>query len=151
MDYLGDPPANREQRLGSVGYLTAIMRLTVAADRGPCSGVERIFNGKELSEFGFANPLPVALSDGQKKMGLVNGVRCQATFKEIAGYKKKKGKAQNQGLDRPIQVDFAQAGEGGPWLLARIQAHTQLGNAVIELGRINMEGKLPSGIVQASK
>ena len=151
MDFMGDPPATREQRLGAVGYLTAVMRLTVAADKGPCSGSERIFNGKELSELGFADPQPVELSGGQKKLGLVNGVRCQATFREIAGYKKKKGKAQNQGLDRPIQVDFAQAGEGGPWVLAKLQAHTQLGNAVIELGQVKMEGRLPEGIVQASR
>jgi hypothetical protein len=151
MDYLGDPPATREQRLGAVGYLTAVMRLTVAADKGPCSGSERVFNGKELSELGFADPKPVELSGSQKKLGLVNGVRCSASFREIAGYKKKKGKAQNQGLDRPIQVDFAQAGEGGPWVLAKLQAHTQLGNAVIELGQVKMDGKLPDGIVQAAR
>jgi hypothetical protein len=151
MDFMGDPPATREQRLGAVGYLTAVMRLTVAADKGPCAGSERIFNGKELSELGFADPHPVELSGGQKKLGLVNGVRCSATFREIAGYKKKKGKAQNQGLDRPIQVDFAQAGDGGPWVLAKLQAHTQLGNAVIELGQLKMDGRLPDGIVQASR
>ena len=151
MDFLGDPPASREQRLAAVGYLTAVMRLTVAADKGPCTGSERIFNGKELSELGFADPQPVALSDGEKKLGLINGVRCSATFREMAGYKKKKGKAQNQGLDRPIQVDFAQAGAGGPWVLARLQAHTQLGNAVIALGQFKMEGRLPDGIVQASR
>jgi len=151
MTFLGDPPATREQRLNAVGYLTGAMRLTVAADQGPCHGDETIFNGKELSELGFANPRPIALPDGQKKLGLVNAVRCSATFKEVAGYKRKKGKDQNQGLDRPIQVDFAQVGEGGPWVLAKLQAHTVLGNAVIELARVKARGKLPEGIVQASR
>jgi len=151
MTFLGDPPATREQRLASVGYLTAVMRLTLAAEHGPCTGAERIFNGKELSELGFADPHPTALSDGQKALGLVNGVRCSATFREIAGYKKKKGKAQNQGLDRPIEVDFAQVGAGGPWVTARLQAHTILGAAVIELAHVSQEGRLPDGIVQASR
>jgi hypothetical protein len=151
MTFLGDPPATREQRLNAVGYLTGAMRLTVAADQGPCHGAETIFNGKELSELGFANPRPTPLSDGQKKLGLVNAVRCSATFREVAGYKRKKGKDQNQGLDRPIQVDFAQVGEGGPWVLARLQAHTILGAAVIELARVKAHGKLPEGIVQAAR
>jgi hypothetical protein len=151
MTYLGDPPATRQQRLGAVGYLTAVMRLTIAADEGPCHGGEEIFNGKELSELGFSQPRPVSLSDGQKKLGLVNGVRCNATFREIAGYKKKKGKDQNQGLDRPILVDFAQVGQDGPWVAAKLQAQTQLGSAVIELGRVHVHGKLPEGIVQASR
>jgi hypothetical protein len=148
MTYLGDPPATRQQRLGAVGYLTAVMRLTIAADAGPCRGSETIFNGKELSQIGFSDPRAAPLSAAQKKLGLVNGLRCNAVFKEIAGYKKKKGKAQNQGLDRPIQLDFAQAGEGGPWVLAKLQAHTQLGDAVIELARLNKQGRMPEGIVQ---
>jgi hypothetical protein len=151
MTFMGDPPATREQRLGSVGYLTAVLRLTIAADSGPCHGTERIFNGKELSELGFADPRPIALSAAQKKLGLVDGVRCSATFKEIAGYHKKKGKDQNQGLDRPILVDFAQVGPGGPWVTARLQAHTVLGAAVIELARVDKQGRLPEGIVQAAQ
>jgi hypothetical protein len=151
MNFLGDPPATRQQRLESVGYLTAIMRLTIAADSGPCHGDERIFNGKELSELGFADPRPIELSPSQKKLGLINGVRCTATFREVAGYKKKKGKDQNQGLDRPIMVDFAQVGREGPWVTAKLQAHTQLGAAVIELARIDKQGRLPDGIVQASR
>ena len=151
MSFLGDPPATRQQRLNAVGYLTGAMRLTVAADQGPCHGAETLFNGKELSELGFADPHPTTVTDGQKKLGLVNAVRCTATFKEVAGYKRKKGKDQNQGLDRPIQVDFAQVGEGGPWVLARLQAHTILGNAVIELARVKATGRLPEGIVQASR
>jgi hypothetical protein len=150
MTFLGDPPASRQQKLNSVGYLTAVMRLTVAADAGPCKGSEMIFNGKELSELGFSSPRPTGLSDGQKRLGLINGVRCNATFKEIAGYKKKKGKDQNQGLDRPIEVDFAQIGEGGPWVAARLEAHTQLGPALIELARIKAVGKLPEGLIQAA-
>jgi hypothetical protein len=151
MTYLGDPPANRQQRLGAVGYLTAVMRLTIAADSGPCRGAETIFNGKELSEIGFSDPRPTTLSAPQKTLGLVNSLRCNAAFKEIAGYKKKKGKAQNQGLDRPVLVDFAQVGEGGPWVIARLQAHTQLGDAVIELARLNKQGRMPEGIVQGGR
>ncbi len=151
MTYLGDPPATREQKLGAVGYLTAVMRLTVAADRGPCAGAERIFNGKELSEIGFSDPHPTELSGQAKKLGLVNAVRCSAAFREIAGYKKKKGKAQNQGLDRPVLVDFAQVGPGGPWVIDRLQARTPLGPAVIELARVETRGRLPEGIVQAER
>ena len=151
MTFMGDPPATRQQRLGSVGYLTAILRLTIAAESGPCHGSERIFNGKELSELGFADPQPVALSPAQQKLGLTGAVRCSATFKEIAGYHKKTGKAKNQGLDRPIMVDFAQVGPGGPWVTARLQAQTVLGAAVIELARVDKQGRLPEGIVQASR
>jgi hypothetical protein len=151
MTYMGDPPATREQRMGAVGYLTAVMRLTVAADRGPCAASERIFNGKELSEVGFSDPRPAQLSPAQIKLGLVNGLKCDATFREVAGYKRKSGKAKNQGLDRPIEVEFAQVGEGGPWVAAKLQAHTQLGSAVIELARVDMHGRLPAGIVQASR
>lgn len=149
--FLGDPPATREQRLSAVGYLTAVMRLTVAADKGPCAGVEHIFNGKELSEIGFANQRPVELTEPEKGLGLVNAVRCDATFHEIAGYKKKTGKAKNQGLDRPVEVDFAQVGAEGPWVAARLSAHTILGAAVIQLAHVKMEGRLPQGIVQASR
>lgn len=151
MTFLGDPPATREQRLASVGYLTGLMRLTVAADAGPCAGAERIFNGKELSEIGFSDPRPVtAATEAEKKLGLINVIRCDAVFREIAGYKQKKGKAKNQGLDRPVEIDFAQVGPNGPWVLARLQAHTMLGSAVIELARIKMDGRLPSGIVQSA-
>jgi hypothetical protein len=151
MTFMGDPPATRQQRLASVGYLTAALRLTVAAEDGPCHGSEMIFNGKELSELGFSQARQASLTEVQRKLGLVNGVRCNAVFKEVAGYHKKRGRAQNQGLDRPIQVDFAQIGEGGPWVLARLQAQTQLGPAVIELAQVRSQGKLPPGIVQATR
>ena len=151
MTFMGDPPATRQQRLDSVGYLTAVMRLAVSSDGGPCHGSERIFNGKELSEVGFADPRPVVLSPAQQKLGLVNAVRCSATFKEVAGYHKKKGNARNQGLNRPIIVDFAQVGQGGPWTAARLQAQTVLGAAVIELARVDKQGRLPDEIVQAAR
>jgi hypothetical protein len=151
MTFLGDPPATRQQRLASVGYLTAAMRLTIAAEDGPCHGAEMIFNGKELSELGFSQPRQASLTDAQRALGLVNGVRCNAAFREVAGYKKKQGKARNQGLDRPILVDFAQIGEGGPWVLTKLQTQTQLGPAVIELSKVTSQGKLPEGIVQAAR
>jgi hypothetical protein len=151
MTFMGDPPANRQQRLASVGYLTAAMRLTLAAEDGPCHGSEMIFNGKELSELGFSQPRQSSLTEAQRKLGLVNGVRCSAAFSEIAGYHRKKGKARNQGLDRPILVDFAQVGEGGPWVLAKLEAQTQLGPAVIELSRVQVQGRLPGAVIQAAK
>jgi hypothetical protein len=151
MTFMGDPPATRQQRLASVGYLTAALRLTLAAQDGPCHGSEMIFNGKELSELGFAQARQASLTENQRKLGLVNGIRCNAAFKEVAGYHRKKGRAQNQGLDRPILVDFAQIGEGGPWVLARLQSQTQLGPAVIELAHVKSQGRLPAGIVQAAR
>ena len=146
MGFMGDPPATRQQRLDSVGYLTAALRLTVASGNGPCRGAERIFNGKELSDVGFADPRPAELSAAQQKLGLVNAIRCSATFREVAGYHKKKGAARNQGLNRPILVDFAQVGAGGPWVAARLQAQTLLGAAVIELARVDKQGRAPQDL-----
>jgi hypothetical protein len=150
MTFLGDPPASRTQRLGSVGYLTAMLRMSMADSQGPCHGVETIFNGKELSELGFSDPRPLALNAGQQKMGLTHGLRCDTVFHEVAGYKKKKGKDRNQGLDRPIEADFARLGEDGPWVPIKMQAQTPLGPAVVELARLNVVGKLPQIALQSA-
>jgi hypothetical protein len=147
---MGSPPATREQRLNAVGYLTAMTRLAVAADHGPCREAQRIFNGKELAELGFTDPHPTDLSDAQKKLGLVNAVRCTASFRQVAGYKAKVAK-KAYGDDRPIMVDFAQVGAAGPWVPVRLVAHTQIGPAVIELARTHVQGRLPDEVVQASR
>ena len=47
---------------------------------------------------------------------------------------------------RPVAVRVV-----GGQVLARLQAHTALGNAVIELARVKASGRLPEGIVQASR
>jgi hypothetical protein len=150
LKFLGDPPASRAQRLGSVGYLTAILRLALADNAGPCRSVETIFNGKELSELGFSQPRPITLTPAQRKLGLTHGLSCTTEFKEVAGYKKKKGKDRNQGLDRPIEADFARLGEDGPWAPFHVQAQTPLGPAVIDLASVEVSGKVPTDLVQTA-
>ena len=151
LTYLGDPPASRAQRLGSVGYLTAILRLSLADDQGPCHEAQSIFNGKELSDLGFSNSRALALTEVQQKMGLTHGLRCDTVFKEVAGYHKKKGKARNQGLDKPLEADFARIGEDGPWIPFRLVASTPLGAATVDLTHINASGKLPETLAQADR
>ena len=150
LTFMGDPPATRAQKLGAVGYLTAMLRLSLADGSGPCHGAETIFNGKELSELGFTAPRAMILTDAQKQMGLTNGLRCTAVFREIAGYHKKTGKARNQGLNGGIEADFARLGEDGPWIPLKMEAQTPLGPADVELTRMSFAGKLPTGPVESA-
>lgn len=132
---MGEPPAARPQKIVAADPLTQITRIAMAATQaGPCAGDTRFFDGKYLYKIDFTQPKPAQLSANARKLDLVNGVHCSVTFEEVAGFgAKKPGQKANQGLDRPISVDFAQVGRGGPWVISLLRAGTPLGDAVIEL------------------
>lgn len=139
----GEPPATESEKLAAADPLTQLARLMLASTQdGPCQGTTRFFNGKELYDLGFSNPQKVAVSKADAQLGLVNGLRCNAVYKEVAGFKKKTGKDANNGINRPITLDFAQVGEDGPWVITRMRAHTPLGAAVIDLARLKASGGL---------
>ena len=79
----------------------------------------------------------------EQRLGLVNLLRCDVRFIEVAGFKKKPPNKANQGLQRPIVVDFGQVGAGGPWVLTSLHAQTPLGNAAIDLNRVTLSGRPP--------
>ncbi len=142
--FWGDPPATQAEKLAAADPLTQLTRLILASTaQGPCQGASPYFNGKELYNLGFSNPRPAEVNGPDKRLGLVNGLRCEVVYKEVAGYKKKKEKDRNQGMNQPILVDFAQMGPGGPWVVTMLRAHTPLGTAVIDLVRVKMTGQRP--------
>ncbi len=143
-DNMGDPPANRTQRVAAADPLTNFMRMTLASSHeGPCQGKARFYDGKQLYELDFASPRPYRLDSREKRFGLVNPLRCSVRYVEVAGFKKKPVEDKNGGLKRPITTDWAQVGIGGPWVLSSLSAETPLGDAVIELARMNIEGTRP--------
>lgn len=143
-DTMGDPSATRTQRLTAADPLTNFMRMTLASSHdGPCQGKARFYDGKQLYELDFAGPKPYRLDNREKRFGLVNPLRCTVRYSEVAGFKKKPVEDRSGGLRRPITTDWAQVGVGGPWVLSSLSAETPLGDAVIELARMNMEGTRP--------
>jgi len=143
-DNMGDPPATRTQRVTAADPLTNFMRMTLASSHdGPCQGKARFYDGKQLYELDFAGPKPYRLDNREKRFGLVNPLRCTVRYIEIAGFKKKAVEDKSGGLRRPITTDWAQVGAGGPWVLSSLSAETPLGDAVIELARMNIEGTRP--------
>lgn len=143
-DNMGDPPATRTQRITAADPLTNFMRMTLASSHdGPCQGKARFYDGKQLYELDFAGPKPYSLDSRERRMGLVNPLRCTVRYIEIAGFKKKPADDKNGGLKRPITTDWAQVGVGGPWVLSSLSAETPLGDAVIELARMTMDGTRP--------
>ncbi|MEY4256684.1 MAG: hypothetical protein RLZZ141_1911 [Pseudomonadota bacterium] len=143
-DNMGDPPATRTQRVTAADPLTNFMRMTLASSQeGPCQGKARFYDGKQLYELDFAGPKPYRLGNREKRFGLVNPLRCTVRYIEVAGFKKKAVEDKSGGLRRPITTDWAQVGVGGPWVLSSLSAETPLGDAVIELARMNMEGTRP--------
>ena len=142
---LGDPPASRGQRRAATDPLTALMAMTLNANRGTvCRRSYVFFDGKQLYALDFSNPRGAPASTTETGLGLVDHFRCDVRFREVAGFRKKPPAQQNQGLQRPINVDFAQAGAGGPWVISSLRAQTPLGWAVIELKRMTVTGKAPA-------
>jgi hypothetical protein len=138
---LGDPPATLEQKLAAADPLTQLLRITRDAGRpNACRKSYMFFDGRQLYALDVSNPRPADASSTENRLGLVHHFRCDVRFREVAGYHRKpKGKG-NQGLKKPVEVDFAQVGETGPWVVSRMQASTPLGYAVIELKRLSIGG-----------
>ncbi len=59
----------------------------------------------------------------------------------MAGFGRKPRDKANQGLQRPIRLDFAQIGADGPLVISALHADTPLGGAVIELSRLSVNGR----------
>ena len=72
-------------------------------------------------------------------MGLTSTVRCDVTYREVAGFKPRTAKNRGEALKSGIHVVFGQLGAGGPWVIARITADTKFGAAVIVLRRLQAD------------
>ncbi len=143
---LGDPPASREQKLAAADPLTSLLRLTLTGARETvCRQSYLFFDGKQLYALDLSNPRQAPPSDTETRLGLANHFRCDMRFREVAGFGKKPPEKRNQGLQRPVDLDFAQIGQGGPWVISRLHARTPLGWATIELKRLKLNGSAIAG------
>lgn len=145
---LGDVLPTRAQKQAAADPLTQLTRMTLNGQRADlCRQTYHFFDGKQLYDLQFYNPRPAAVGAREQRLGLVNLLRCDVRYIEVAGFKKKPPAKANQGLNRPIVVDFGQvgqAGPAGPWVLSSLHAQTPLGNAVIDLNRVTLTGKPPA-------
>ncbi|HYE41837.1 MAG TPA: DUF3108 domain-containing protein [Caulobacteraceae bacterium] len=141
---MGDPPASRAQRLEAVDPVTNLLRFALADSQADfCRGTVKFYDGKQRYDLTFSGRTTVQPNAREKKLGLVNPVQCRVVYREVAGFKKKPPEKKNQGLKKPITMSFAQVGQGGPWVISSITGSTPLGNAVIELQRVNTSGETP--------
>lgn len=141
---MGDPPASRAQRLEAVDPVTNLLRFSLADSQGDfCRGSVKFYDGKQRYDLTFTGRTTTQPDAREKKLGLVNPVECRVVYREIAGFKKKPPEKRNQGLNKPINIAFAQVGQGGPWVISSITGATPLGNAVIELQRVSTSGETP--------
>jgi len=131
---LGDPPANRAQKLAAADPLTQMVRISASAVQGgPCRDGESFFDGRQLYEVDFGPAQTRTLSPREARLGLVQPVTCRLTFNEVAGFDGKPPEKKNQGLNRPMNADFARLGIGGPWIVSAVRGSTPLGEARIEV------------------
>ena len=141
---LGDPPATREQALAAADPMTQLMRITLSASRErTCGRSYMFFDGKQLYALDFSGPRDGEPGGREKRLGLTHLFRCDVRFREVAGFGRKPASRRNQGLDRPINLDFAEIGERGVWVLSALHAPTPLGWASIELTRMTVTGAKP--------
>jgi hypothetical protein len=143
---LGDPPAALAQKLASIDPLTALVEITTAGSREKtCSRTYQLFDGKQLYALDFGQAEDAPPSDKERRLGLTGHFRCDVRFRELAGFSKKPPNKRNQGLDRPVKLDFARVGSDGPWVISALHAQTPLGWASIELSRLTVTGRLRQG------
>lgn len=142
---LGDTLPTRAQKLAAADPLTQLMRMTLNGQRADlCRQTYHFFDGKQLYDLAFSGPRTVVGGGREQRLGLVNLLRCDVRYIEIAGFKKKQAKKGAEGMNRPIIVEFAQVGSAaGPWVLSSLQAQTPLGPATIDLNRVKLSGKPP--------
>jgi hypothetical protein len=141
---LGHPPATLAQKLEAVDPITGLMRLALADSQAQvCSGTLKFFDGKQRYDLAFSGRTATAPSPRERRLGLINTVRCRVVYREVAGFKRKPPEKRNQGLNKPITIAFGQAGQGGPWVISSLTGQTPLGNAVIELSRLTRSGDTP--------
>ena len=142
---LGDPPASREQKLAAADPLTFVMRLTLNATRADlCRHSYLFFDGKQLYALELSNPREAQASETETRLGLTNHFRCDVHFRQVAGFSRKPPDKRDQGLEHPIDLDFARIGQDGPFVISRLRAPTPLGVATIELKRLTVSGKDPT-------
>lgn len=141
---MGEPPASAAQRAEAVDPVTGLMRLALSDRQNQvCTGTLKFFDGKQRYDLVFSNRTAASPTSRERRLGLVNTVKCNVVYREIAGFKKKPASERNQGLNKPITMVFGQAGATGPWVISSMTGSTPLGNAVIELSRINTSGETP--------
>ncbi len=141
---MGDPPASLDQKLSAADPLTALMRLTLNGSRERiCRQTSLFFDGKQFYALDFSNPTDVPPTIWESALGLVNHFRCEVRYRQLAGFGRP-GKRKSDPL-RPMDVDFAQVGQGGPWVISRLQSPTPLGPATVELRRLTVSGRSAGG------
>jgi hypothetical protein len=134
---LGDPPASLQQKLAAADPLTVLVGLSLKDPRErTCSRSDLFFDGKQLYALDFGPPQDVPPTLLERQLGLVGHVRCDVRFREVAGFRRKPADKRNQGLQRPINLDFARLGADGPWIISALHAQTPLGWASVELHHI---------------
>lgn len=137
---MGSPPASPAQKLAAADPLTQILRITLAAQPSQiCAGSPEFFDGKQLYALDFGPGRSVPTDAGQRALGLTSTVRCDVTYREIAGFKPRNAKNRGDALKSGIHVVFGQLGASGPWVIARITADTKFGAAVIVLRRLQAD------------
>ncbi len=141
-DNLGEPPAIPQQKLSAADPLTQLMRMTLGGSREKTCGRSYLFfDGKQLYALDFAAPSDATLSAREQRLGLTSPFHCDVRYREVAGFKKKPGARKNEGLNRPIELEFARLGATGPLLITSLRADTPLGHANIELARLQANGR----------
>ena len=141
---MGEPPASAAQRAEAVDPVTGLMRLALSDRQAQlCTGTLKFFDGKQRYDLVFSGRAAATPTARERRLGLVNMVKCNVVYREVAGFKKKPPEQRNQGLKKPIAIVFGQAGQGGPWVMSSMTGSTPLGNAVIELARLSKSGETP--------
>lgn len=143
-DSLGDPPANPEQKRSAADPLTQLMRLTLGGSRErSCERSYLFFDGKQLYALDFGPAADAPVTATEQRLGLTAPFRCDIRYREVAGFKKKPPSKKNQGLNRPITLEFARLGSDGPLLITSLRAETPIGRASIDLARLQVSGRAP--------
>jgi hypothetical protein len=138
---MGEPAVTPAQKRTASDPLTQLMRLSLnAAPGGPCHGVMRMFDGRELYDVTLNAPHSRPKTTAETRFNLANPLSCSLTLTEVAGFDAKPAGNKSQGLKMPVTLRLAQAGVDGPWIVTGLTGVTPLGDARIELRSVQTQG-----------
>ncbi len=131
---MGEPPATREERLGSRDIASTILSMTLDGGDAPCERTLPVFDGKQRYDL---RMVPVAYEEVDTRGYEGMSWRCNIYYTPISGFDPE-DLADPEDYERPMRIWLADLG-GGRWVPVLVRGRVSGISVSVEAKSVTME------------